>query len=39
MVSDEIAIMIFAYAKATREDLSAAQKRAALWSMEELRDG
>lgn len=39
MVADDAAIMLFAYAKSEREDLSAEQRKAALEIMKEFTDG
>lgn len=39
MLSDDAAVMLFAYAKAAQEDLTNDQKRAALALLEELTDG
>ncbi len=39
MVTDEVAIMVFAYSKAAQEDLAADQRKAALALIKELTDG
>jgi hypothetical protein len=39
MLSDEIAVMLFAYAKGDREDLTEEQRKAALAIMKEMKDG
>ncbi len=39
MVTDEVAIMVFAYSKAAQEDLTADQRKAALALIKELTDG
>ena len=39
MVADDAAIMLFAYAKNEREDLSADQRKAALAILKEFNDG
>lgn len=39
MVSDDLAVMLYAYSKATQEDLSQAQKKAALTVLKEFKDG
>jgi len=39
MVSDDVAIMIFAYAKSAQEDLTTEQRKAALALLKEMTDG
>jgi len=39
MVSDDAAVMIFAYAKAAQEDLTMEQRKAALALLKEMTDG
>lgn len=39
MLSDDLAIMVFAYAKAAQEDLTAEQRKAALALIKEMTDG
>ena len=39
MVADDVAVMLFAYAKNEQEDLSKEQRRAALEIMKEFTDG
>ena len=39
MVSDDLAILVFAYSKATQEDLTAEQRKAALALIREMSDG
>ena len=39
MVSDDVAVMIFAYAKSAQEDLTAEQRKAALALLKEMTDG
>lgn len=39
MIAKDVAIMVFAYAKADQEDLSPAQRKAALALVKELTDG
>lgn len=39
MVSDDLAILVFAYAKAAQEDLTAEQRKAALALIREMTDG
>lgn len=39
MIADDVAVMITAYAKSEREDLSADQKRTILSILKELKDG
>jgi hypothetical protein len=39
MVADDMAALIFAYAKNEQKDLTEAQKKAAMQIMKELRDG
>ena len=39
MLDDDTAIMLFAYAKNEREDLTQQQKEAALRLIKEMRDG
>jgi hypothetical protein len=39
MVSDDVAVMIFAYAKSAQEDLTTEQRKAALASLKEMTDG
>lgn len=38
MVSDDVAVMVFAYSKAAQEDLTADQRKAALAVLKELTD-
>jgi len=38
-VSDDVAIMIFAYAKSAQEDLTTEQRKAALALLKEMTDG
>ena len=39
MVSDDVAVMIFAYAKYAQEDLTTEQRKAALALLKEMTDG
>ena len=39
MVADDVAVMLFAYAKNEQEDLSKEQRKAALAMLKEMRDG
>jgi len=39
VVSDDVAIMIFAYAKSAQEDLTTEQRKAALALLKEMNDG
>ena len=39
MVSDDVAVMIFAYAKSAQEDLTMEQRKAALALLKEMTDG
>jgi len=39
MVSDDVAVMIFAYAKSAQEDLTTEQRKAALALLKEMTDG
>ena len=39
MVSDDVAVMIFAYAKSDQEDLTMEQRKAALALLKEMTDG
>ena len=39
MVSDDVAIMIFAYAKSAQEDLTTEQRKAVLALLKEMTDG
>ena len=39
MVSDDVAVMIFAYAKSAQEDLTMEQRKAALALLKEMKDG
>lgn len=39
VVSDDVAVMLFAYAKNEREDLTGEQRKAALAIMQEFKDG
>ncbi|MFN7306482.1 MAG: addiction module toxin RelE [Acetobacteraceae bacterium] len=39
MVSDDVAVLIFAYSKSTQEDLTTEQRRAALALLKEMTDG
>lgn len=39
VLSDDVAVMLFAYAKNEREDLTGEQRKAALAIMEEFKDG
>jgi hypothetical protein len=39
MVSDDVAVLVFAYAKSSQEDLTAEQRKAALALLREMTDG
>jgi hypothetical protein len=39
MVSDDLAVLIFAYSKSTQEDLTQEQRKAALALFKEMTDG
>jgi hypothetical protein len=39
MVSDDVAVLIFAYSKSTQEDLTTEQRRVALALLKEMTDG
>jgi hypothetical protein len=39
MVSDDVAVMIFAYAKSAQEDLTTEQRKAVLALLKEMTDG
>jgi hypothetical protein len=39
MVSDDVAVMLFAFAKGDMEDITEEQRRAALAIMKEIKDG
>ena len=39
MVSDDVSVMIFAYAKSAQEDLTTEQRKAALALLKEMTDG
>ena len=39
MVSDDLAVLVFAYSKAAQEDLTAEQRKAALALIKEMNDG